>query len=326
MRYILGIDQGGTKTIAAVANEHGSILAVGCADGACHCVQGMNTAMQCVREATEQALDTAGCSLEDIEIVYAGMTGADWPYEYEQLGTALRELFRSSRVIVDNDCMIAMRSGSDRTNAAVICVGTGMNAAVRTAEGERYIYGYYINHEDSGGEALGRLALKAVFNAACGLAPSTGLTEKLLSYYGVVQTDELLRLHSSRQLGDYKWLAPCVFETANEGDQEANHLVEQFGIRLARYVTVASRRMGIVNQEIDVVLTGSIFKTDCLSFHRAVERTLQSELDKAKMVHPRYEPVIGSVLFGLEELHNRLFPLNSIALETREIMNKLIRN
>jgi N-acetylglucosamine kinase-like BadF-type ATPase len=64
MSNIVGIDQGGTKTVVAVANEYGSILGVGYAEGACHSIQGMDIAMEYVRNATKKALDSANCSLE----------------------------------------------------------------------------------------------------------------------------------------------------------------------------------------------------------------------------------------------------------------------
>ncbi len=315
MGLILGIDQGGTKTIAALANDYGEIVGVGCAAGACHSIEGMDMAIEYVRQATAQALAAAGCTMGEIDVVFAGMTGADWPHEYDQLQNALKRLFGSSQIYVENDCMVAMRSGSDRADAAVICAGTGLNAAVKTAQGERYIYGYYINSEDQGGEALGRSALKAVFNAECGLAPPTNLTERLLSYYQVNHTDELAQICFSQRPGIYKGLAPLVFETATEGDRAAAQLVEQFGTRIAKYVTVAAHRLGIGNREMDVVLTGSIFKTTCKLFHHAVEHAIASQLPKAELVRPKYEPVVGAVLSGLDALHERIFCSNSTLME-----------
>ena len=58
MRYVLGIDQGGTKTHALVGDELGHILGAGCDMGSCHSVNGMEHAMQAVDGAVRMALET----------------------------------------------------------------------------------------------------------------------------------------------------------------------------------------------------------------------------------------------------------------------------
>ncbi|MBO5646264.1 MAG: hypothetical protein J6S59_04000 [Clostridia bacterium] len=40
MKYVLGLDQGGSKTHAAVANDRGELLGIGTSFGACHSVNG----------------------------------------------------------------------------------------------------------------------------------------------------------------------------------------------------------------------------------------------------------------------------------------------
>ena len=55
MEYVLGIDQGGSKTHAAVADETGRLLGAGRGPGACHSVYGMEAAMAGVAEAVRGA-------------------------------------------------------------------------------------------------------------------------------------------------------------------------------------------------------------------------------------------------------------------------------
>ena len=77
MSYILGIDQGGSKTQAVITDETGQILGTGRSFGACHSVQGMQRAMDAVREAVDQAAEQSGIRLEEIAAAAGGMTGAD---------------------------------------------------------------------------------------------------------------------------------------------------------------------------------------------------------------------------------------------------------
>ncbi|MBQ8954023.1 MAG: hypothetical protein IJ048_07890 [Clostridia bacterium] len=54
MKYVLGIDQGGTKTHALVSDENGRILGVGRDVGGCHSIDGMEQAMRGVRGAAQK--------------------------------------------------------------------------------------------------------------------------------------------------------------------------------------------------------------------------------------------------------------------------------
>jgi N-acetylglucosamine kinase-like BadF-type ATPase len=53
--YNLGIDQGGTKTVAIVAGDDGCILGRGFGAGACHFFDGLPKAMAAVETAVQQA-------------------------------------------------------------------------------------------------------------------------------------------------------------------------------------------------------------------------------------------------------------------------------
>lgn len=62
MRYILGIDQGGTKT-AAIMNKEGVICGIGYASGAYFPVQGIGHAVRMMEQAINQAMEQAGISM-----------------------------------------------------------------------------------------------------------------------------------------------------------------------------------------------------------------------------------------------------------------------
>ena len=63
MKYILGIDQGGTKTAAVIADENGNILGLGIDIGACHASDGMDYAMEKIYNACQQAFKKANIKI-----------------------------------------------------------------------------------------------------------------------------------------------------------------------------------------------------------------------------------------------------------------------
>jgi N-acetylglucosamine kinase-like BadF-type ATPase len=75
MEYVLGIDQGSTKTHAALCDQAGHILGVGQVFGACHSLDGMEPAMTAVRSAAEAALYHAGVRAQDVALLFGGLSG-----------------------------------------------------------------------------------------------------------------------------------------------------------------------------------------------------------------------------------------------------------
>lgn len=300
MGYILALDQGGTKTAALVADETGRVLGAGYSGGAVHAIDGMDAAMARVTDAAGQALAQAGLAPGDVIRVAGGMTGADWPYEYPLLAAALRETTGVADVTVVNDCIIAFRAGTDRGCGAVLCAGTGLNAAVIPLAGEPYIYGYYIQGDENGGTALGKLAMRAVMNAESGLGAPTALTGRTLAHYGAATVDELLQRYVAGALGETKFLVPLLAEVVRAGDAVASKIVTDFGARLARYVVAGFRRKGLLGTDADVVLSGGVFKADLPGLREAIAAAVHAEAPRAVLVDAPYEPVLGALLLALD--------------------------
>ncbi|MEK0317271.1 N-acetylglucosamine kinase [Cohnella sp. 56] len=309
MKYMLGLDQGGTKTIAALADPSGRILSAGYAGGSCHSILGMDHSMDRVKEAVADALARAGAEAGEIASVHAGMTGADFPYEYSLLRNALRSATGVADVTVVNDCIIAYRGGTSSPTGAVLCIGTGTNAAILRPGAEPFVYGYHVRDDDSGGESLGSLALRAALDADVGLGPVTQLKPLILAHYGLADADALMEHWVQGKLGSKKHLAPLVFEAAGAGDEAAVRLVRDFGRRNARYVEAGLARFGIRADEAVVILSGSLFKARPAILTEAVADSLTAAHPGLRVAEAAYEPVVGAVLMALDRETGRPYPM-----------------
>ncbi|MDF2725923.1 MAG: hypothetical protein K0Q59_5601 [Paenibacillus sp.] len=325
MGYLLGVDQGASKTIAVLGDEQGTILGVGYSGGACHSSDGMATAMAKVKEACEQALTEARVRMDKVKLMVGGLTGADWDYEYELLHEALFQTLGISDIRVYNDCKIALRGGTDLPHGIVLCAGTAFNAAATGADGQEMIYGFYINDEDMGGTALGKAVIVALCNALFGIADPTALTAAVLKHYDLPSVDDLLYRRINRQLGLYKELAPLLFDTVKLGDAVAVQIVERFGKSVARYALAGLQRFGLTDVETDVVLSGSIFKAQDRTLQRIIAESIRDWAPKTRVVDALYEPVVGAFLSALDSWHGRPFPLKSDRLYQSAQRFNLIR-
>ncbi|MCL2462105.1 MAG: hypothetical protein FWF44_05515, partial [Defluviitaleaceae bacterium] len=177
MEYYLGIDQGGTKSCVAVCAEDGAIIASETGMGSVLYLDDPdNISSRIALSLANKALAGTGISMADMTAVCAGLSGADWGFEYPILERRMREALEIADITVLNDCIIAMRAGSAAPNRAVICAGTEINIAVRAGGGKEIIFGYYISPRLRGALAIGGMVMEAVTDSAAGVKAPTALT------------------------------------------------------------------------------------------------------------------------------------------------------
>ena len=306
MKYVLGIDQGATKTHALIADETGHLLGIGTGIGACHSVTGMASAMQGVEESVSAALSMAKLTLGDISSLAAGMTGVDWPDEAGLLTDALEKTLgiNSENIHVVNDCIIALRAGTTSPMGCILCAGTGLNCGVRDAAGREYTFGYYIPDEDQGGGALAVRALQAVFDAECGMGSETSLTGRLLALTHCSTVDDLLRKKVENRLTkEEKHEIPIIVsEEVLSGDPVSADILARFGEDMAAYAVAGIRRLGLQNEPIEVIISGSVFKCKAPLLLETVRKVILSAVPHAQIIESTLEPVVGAVLLALDDL------------------------
>ena len=270
MRYVLGIAQGGSKTHAVIADQEGRLLGMGKSYGACHSSTSLDYAVQAVVQAADQALSECGLQKEDVTAV-------------------------------------AMRAATRKQQCGILCAGSGLNCAVQNGE-DCFVYGFYIPDEYQGGWSLGKKAVQAVFDAHMGLLEKTELTPRLLEHFQAQSVDELLYMQVMGKIksSDYLNLPIILEEAACRGDRTAGNIWIQYGKRIVVYLEARMRKMGILECDTDIVLSGSIFKCKFQGFQDAVEREILKKMPGANVIAAEYEPVIGAVLMGLKRMNRVL--------------------
>lgn len=310
MKYYLSIDQGGSKTEALIFDQEGQILAF--ADDRDFRVPGESYyEMQgrWIRYAAENALQSAGLCLTDLGGACCSLNGADWQEDYVRLRRLVSDELglEEENILIVNDCIGAMRGGTNGGNQAVICAGTGMNCAVRAADGREYIYGYFVNAPDQGGGAIGTKAWQSILDAYTGLGPETALTELLLEKHGEKTLVDLYKKFTSGQIvfRNYE-LSPLVMRGAKLGDAVALQIVNTTAERMVCYMEKAVKKLKMEHEQVTLVLTGGVFKGDGEVLFRTIERFIEKKNLYFVCTAANYEPVAGAALLLLDEIDPEL--------------------
>ena len=306
MKYFLAIDQGGSKTEALIFGQDGRILAF--ADDRDLRVPGesyYSLQGRWIRYAAEKALEKAELSLSDLAGACCSLNGADWESDYQRLRTLVsNELgLAEANILIVNDCIGAMRGGTSGGNQAVLCAGTGMNCAVRAADGREYIYGYFVNAPDQGGGALGTRAWQAILDAYTGLAPQTLITQLLVQHHGETDLVELYKKFTTNKIVFRNYdLSPLLMRAAKANDPVAVNILETAARRMVTYIEKAAQKLDLQQEQVTLVLTGGVFKGDGEEFFQTIERNIAARGLNFVCTQAHYEPVAGAALLLLDEL------------------------
>ena len=123
----LGIDVGGTKVHALIADDSGKALSYGIAGPGNPLTVGYGGMTKALHEASQQALSEAKISKENIASAGFGVAGYDWPSQQEAILGAIQSLELNVPVKVVNDAIIGLLAGAEEGWGLAIVAGTGAN-------------------------------------------------------------------------------------------------------------------------------------------------------------------------------------------------------
>jgi N-acetylglucosamine kinase-like BadF-type ATPase len=300
-RWVLGVDGGNSKTLAAVADESGQTHGAGRAGtGDIYNAATPDDAIAAIGTAVGEALARAGIAAAELEAAVFSLAGADWPEDFELLEKALRErLGLAVAPLVVNDALGALRGGSPDWTGIAVVSGTYNAVGARHPDGRVFHLGFW--PDAAGGHELGVAALRAVYHAELDMGPATVLTERALALYGAGDPIGLL-YEFTRRGGLTKHekdrLAPVVLDAADEGDAVARAIVADKGRVLGRQARACAGRLDLPLEGTRVVLAGGVFGHPT---ERLADATM-AELPGALAVRHPAPPIEGALLLALDRI------------------------
>jgi N-acetylglucosamine kinase-like BadF-type ATPase len=252
----VGIDAGGSKTLAVVVDQDGHELGRARAGGANYQAVGLKIALAAMQTALESALRVAGRSGRPTA-VWMGMAGIDRPADHALWLPHLAALTGAPRLT--NDAELALAALEGAVGVAVIAgtgaIALGRDAGGRTARASGW--GHLIGDEGSGYD-IGRACLRAVARAADGRGPLTALVERVAAEWALDAPDAMIgRVYPVVEKAEIARLAPLVSAAASEGDAVARGILARAAGELA-LAAVAVGRMLALPPALPLALGGGL--------------------------------------------------------------------
>jgi N-acetylglucosamine kinase-like BadF-type ATPase len=300
MRCYLGVDIGGSKSHAMLADEHGNVLGFGHAGAGNHEVVGYDGLSTTLQAVTGQALAAAGLRMGDIAAAGFGVAGYDWPSELPPTLAAIATLGLSAPVAAVNDTIIGLLAGAEQGWGVALVAGTSNNCRGWDRHGrEGRVLGNGAPFGENGGAyEIVLMATQAIAKAWTRRGPATALTHAFAAEVGARDAADLLEGLSQETYHLDAWAAPLVFQVAEAGDPVARAVLRWAGEELASLVLGVVRQLDLQNETFDVVQVGSTFHGGPLLLE-PLYATVRAEAPHARFVPLTAPPVVGAVLLAM---------------------------
>src|SRR5712691_7121480 len=131
MRYVLGLDGGGTKTDCVLMDETGAILARSRSGSSTPTTFGVEASLAAPTAAATDALRVAGKSEKEVGHLIAGLSGAAEPSMQWAMQSGLQPKFPNARITVTSDLLLSLGATGEIPSVVVIA-GTGSAVLGRT--------------------------------------------------------------------------------------------------------------------------------------------------------------------------------------------------
>ena len=294
-RYVLGVNGGATKTLAAVLDLDRHALHLGHGGPSNQDAVGPRRAVNALLEAADQALSRVGIAQEDLAAAVLAVAGTDT----EAIDRHLREM-RDGDWIVVNDVISAWAAATGALPGVGVISGTGSNVFGVGPDGSCWRaggWGHLLGDEGSG-YWLGARSLKAALHDRDASGPATALSEAALRFFGAPSVEALAASVYTTPLTKDE-VAAFAAETARfagEGDAVARDLYALAAAELSTQVMAVITQTGLTGA-FPVGLIGGAFKAGPV-FVGPLRDRIRACAPQAEVGTVDMTPVGGSVLLA----------------------------
>lgn len=301
MKYLIGLDGGGTKTKCVITDYNFNPL-YECQGGPSNfLIIGTEKVSETILSLVLECVNHLKISTNDVTSIFIGTTGAGRPNDAQKLKddfTAYAQLkgYSFNAFNVDSDARIALEGAFSGKSGSLLIAGTG--SVIFGKDSMNHIhrvggFGRLIGDEGSG-NTIGRRGINQVAKDLDGRAEKTLLTILLREDFGISDTSQLIT-EVYRNNFDMASFAPKVIYAAQEGDKAAIKILDEESSELLYHVQSIFKMLG--EETMKLSLVGGTIATDNF-YAEMFKRKIETQLPKVKITAAENPPEIGAAFMA----------------------------
>lgn len=262
MRFVIGIDGGGTKTSLKLADIDGNLLA-SCTGGPSN-INSIDKVdvEKALKELITGALEEINGTLGECEAICIGTAGAGRADDAKIIEDIIRGIGFPGRVEVTNDARTALYGGIGSEEGIITICGTGSICYGRNSAGDICRaggWGHMIGDEGSGYD-IGIKALNCIMRSYDGREPYTALTPAVLEVLNMRSPEELIAYVYRNGTGkkEIAAVAEIVDKVCDAGDAAAVRIQKNAAYELYLCAGTVIEKLGFCSKPANMAIGGSV--------------------------------------------------------------------
>ncbi len=294
MRYVLGLDGGGTKCDAVLMDETGTVVGWG-RGGSTH---GLYVGNEAVARSLRDAVLGATANLRPPVERIAGSG------PHAGLDQWLEQPLSLGQFVPGGEATLGFATALT-THGIIVLSGTGSFVFGLTADGRSLHEGGNgcIIADEGSAYHIGILGVRAAFRSGYCARRHTSLAEAVPRAMGVAGLHDVFHLIYTEHIGrsQVAAVARTVDEEAERGDAVAAGILRRAADELGELVVEVIHELNMEASDDFLVATGSVAQGSRIFWQRLSDIAL-SVAPRLRPIQPRVRPVIGACLLALRAL------------------------
>ena len=301
-QYVIGVDGGGTKTIAALANLKGEILMRKKGGPSNPRNVGIEKACLNITEAIYPLLKRKG------KIIATVITLPAFEEEYREKKTEILHSLKvqkkiskifQGKVKIFSDQLASFRAGSKEKDGIVLILGTGCVAHGWRGNREAKASGWGYLSDEGSAFWVGQKVIQVILKDLDKRGKKTLLSELVFKKFGVKNINDFLHRIYSRNLTEtVPPLSILCDKASKKRDTIAGEIMKEVARELALSAKTVIRELGFQKEQFPLILVGSMLKSKIVL--QEVKKEVRKFAHKVQYIKLQREPVRGAIRLAME--------------------------
>ncbi len=302
--YVIGVDGGGTKTVATLADLNGKILKMARTNSSHLRNLGLEKAVENLAEAIYQVLKEAKGKKISSTFIGLPAVAEEFKFKKKEIEKELKKHKKISkifkgRVEIDSDQKVAFWAGAKGCGLILNC-GTGCVVHGWWKDKEAHTSGWGWLADEGGAFFIGQKVFQAILKDLDGRGQKTLLTKLIFKKLKIKREDDFLNIVYQNPFK----IVPSLSIFCDKASQREDKVAKGIMVEAAKEAILAAKavikNLNFQKKKLSLVLVGSVLKSEI--FLKEVKKEIKKIAPRVEFIIPKKEPVAGAVKLAIEEL------------------------